>query len=155
MSIYGCINTLFDTIFMTLPERVISFRIFMESLHSDTLVREGEVLPRLTRKGLVQSQLSLSLRMTLSRVGWVGRRESTATVHVCQGSTGNEPGGVCVYVCTSCVCVYEQHVCMGVYVYPSVFNLEGAAAGVYVGSIESSFGLLGILNRFKRCDTIK
>ena len=60
-----------------------------------------------------------------------------------------------MYVCTSCVCVYEQHVCMGVYVYPSVFNLEGAAAGVYVGSIESSFGLLGILNRFKRCDTIK
>lgn len=73
------------------------------------------------------------------------REQSTAA---CVLGVHRDPGGVCVS--TVCVCGF-----VSVCVYPSVFDLQGAAAGIYVCSVESRFRLLGVFDSFERGDTIK
>lgn len=51
----------------------------------------------------------------------------------------------CVSVKSS-MCFYVDILCVCLRVYPSVFDLERAAAGVDVSSIQSQFGLLCVLH---------
>lgn len=59
---------------------------------------------------------------------------------------------VCMFVrSTALVCAYVLYgrVCVCVCVYPGILNLEGAAAGIDVGSIQRQLGLLGVNHRLK------